>query len=133
MRSFSEDPALRPPPWQPLVFKGYLATATLHHDRVDIRRSRLAKLGGNKDATVALADVVRIVSKEPTLLVNGYVFLATESDPGPLRGFAARPAGQVAGNPHTIMFTLARAKAFAAFLESADATWRANGGGAVGA
>lgn len=103
--------------------------ATLHHDRVEIRRSRLSKLGGDKDATVALADVTKILSKEPTLLMNGYVFLATDGDPGRLRGFAGRPAGQVAGNPHTVMFTLAQSKAFAAFLESADATWRANGAG----
>ncbi len=123
---FSEDPALRPPPWQPLTFKGHTATATLHQDRVEIRRSRLGKLGGHKDATVALADVVKILSREPRLLVNGYVFLATDAAPGRLRGSASRPAGQIAGNPHTVMFAWAQWKSFAAFLESADATWRAN-------
>lgn len=125
---FREDPALRPPPWQPLTFKGHLATAAIHQDRVEIRRSRLGKLGGNKDAAVTLADVVGILSKEPTPLVNGYVFLATDADPARLRGFAARPAGQIAGNPHTVMFTWGQWKSFAAFLESADATWRANRG-----
>ncbi|MGW0551133.1 hypothetical protein [Streptomyces altiplanensis] len=91
-----------------------------------IRPCRLGKLGGNKGVTAALADVVKILSREPTPLVNGYVFLATDAGPGRPRGFASRPAGQIAGNPHTVMFAWARWKSFAAFLESADATWRAN-------
>ncbi|MGR8007077.1 hypothetical protein [Streptomyces hypolithicus] len=131
MTAFAKDPALRPPPWQPLTFKGWTATAVLHHDRVEFRRSRLAKLGGNTDATVAFSDVSRIVGKPPSLLVNGWVFLAMEADPDQLRSWADRPAKQIAGNPHAIMFTLARATSYAAFLASAEATWRATGGRAA--
>ncbi|WP_093797551.1 hypothetical protein [Streptomyces sp. Wb2n-11] len=75
---------------------------------------------------MALTDVVKILSREPTLLVSGYVFLATDAGPGRLRDSASRPAGRIAGNPHTVVFTWTQWKSFTGFLESADATWRAN-------
>ncbi|MFI2357344.1 hypothetical protein ACH5AG_22005 [Streptomyces anulatus] len=67
------------------IFKGYVATVTLHAGRAEIKRKLMGKVTGSRDAVIPLADVIKVQSKEPTRLVNGYVQLATEEDRGQLR------------------------------------------------
>lgn len=114
---------------EPTVFKAHLATVTLHPDRVEIRRSRMAKIAGNKDNTIPLRDVIKIQSTDPTLAINGHVHLATEEDRGRLTAFTTAPQKQIAGNPRAIMFTYMQRDRMAKLLAAVDAAWRAVGPG----
>ncbi|WP_282084046.1 hypothetical protein [Streptomyces tendae] len=110
-------------PSGPLVFKGYMATATLHVDRVEFKRPLVARLGGNRSGTVLLADVLKILRKEPTRLVNGHVHLLTAEDDGSLRTASMSPEKTVAGNPRAIMFTWQQQERYGQFLTAVEEAW----------
>lgn len=110
-------------PGSPQTFKGYTAVATLYPDRVEITRNFMAKLAGNKDTVVPLADVIKPLSQEPTRLLNGYVFFATSEDPPQLRAMASVPQKQIAGNRRSILFTWNQRDTWAKFRAAVDAAW----------
>ncbi|AJP04762.1 hypothetical protein TU94_28265 [Streptomyces cyaneogriseus subsp. noncyanogenus] len=107
-------------PVGPLAFKGYMASALLYEDRVEFKRPLVARLGGNRSGTVLLRDVLKVLSREPTRLVNGHVHLLTAEDPGQLRAWADAPVKQVAGNPRAIMFTWGQRDTYTKFLTAVE-------------
>ncbi|MEV7225369.1 hypothetical protein AB0N98_36550 [Streptomyces sp. NPDC093681] len=109
---------------EPRVFKGYMATATLHEDRVDFKRPLVARLRGNRSSTVLLGDVLKILRREPTRLVNGHVHLLTAQDDGSLRAASMSPAKTVAGNPRAITFTWQQRERYADFLAAVEQAWQ---------
>lgn len=117
------------PPSYPLTFKGHLATAVLHADRVEFRRRWVARLGGNRSGTVLLADVLKVDAVEPTGWVNGYVHLITAADTGRLRAASRQSQQAMAGNPRTIMFSYGQRETYAEFAAAVEAAWRALGSG----
>lgn len=105
----------------PQSFKGHMATAVLHADRVEFRRRWIARLGGNRSGSVLLADVLKVHQVEPTGFVNGHVHLMTAADPGAVRTLQSTPSQQPAGNPRTIMFTVNQRETQAAFVAAVEA------------
>ncbi|QQM45151.1 DUF4429 domain-containing protein [Streptomyces liliifuscus] len=104
-----------------------MATATVFPDRVVFKRSRLARLGGNRSGEVLLAAVVAVNVVEPTGWVNGYVHLQTAADAGPLRVVSKAQQQAVAGNPRTIMFSYGQRETFKEFTAAVQAAWEAQG------
>ncbi|MFF3788915.1 hypothetical protein ACFYXW_02480 [Streptomyces sp. NPDC001981] len=109
----------------PQTFKGFNAKVTLHADRVEIKRALTAKIGGAKDAVIMLTDVVEPLSKAPTRMLNGYVYLATNPDPEHLRIWADAPRTKIGGNPQAILFTWWQREAQAEFMTALEAARRA--------
>ncbi|MFJ9131280.1 hypothetical protein ACIRJS_45115 [Streptomyces sp. NPDC102340] len=114
------------------VFKGYVATATLYADRAEIKRKLMGKMTGARDSVIPLRDVIKVQSKEPTRLVNGYVQLATEQDRGQLRIATAEAQKAIANNSRTVLFTWNQREAHAAYLAAATAGVQAQGGNPFG-
>jgi hypothetical protein len=91
----------------PLHFKGYLATVSLYPDRIQIDRTLMGRINGNRPARIQWQQqLVGVDFLEPTRLVNGHIHFATATDP---RGLTATGRGNrmaaAAKNPHSIMFT----------------------------
>ena len=107
------------------MFKGWLASAVVHADRVEFRRRWVARLGGNRSGSVLLDEVLKIHRVEPTRLVNGHVHLMTAADGGAARVLAPALDQTPAGNPRTIMFTWGQRETYAAFVATAEEAWRA--------
>lgn len=116
MADFSKAPAPAPQ-----VFKAYLSTVTIHQDRIEVKRPRLAKIGGNRDAVIPIADVIIVQVKDPTKLVNGHVFLETIEDHKSVTVWSTDNSKQVAGNPHAVMFTWQKRDRFNAFVAAIQA------------
>jgi hypothetical protein len=112
----------------PQQYKGYAATVTLHAERAEIKRKLMGKLTGAKDCVIPLRDVLKVVSKEPTRLMNGYVQLATEDDRGQLAIATAEAEKARANNSHTVLFTWNQRETYAAYLAAATAAVQAQGG-----
>jgi Protein of unknown function (DUF4236) len=98
-----------PPPagTRPLRFKGYMATVSLYPDRIQIDRTFMGRMNGNRSTGVQWPQqLVSVDFLEPTRLVNGHIHFATAADP---RGLTATGRGNrmaaAARNPHAIMFT----------------------------
>ena len=95
-----------PPGTPPLLFKGYLATATLLPDRIQIDCKPMGRINGNRSTSIPWQHLVGADFLDPTRLVNGHVHFAIASDP---RGLTATGGGDrmaaAARNPHAIMFT----------------------------
>ncbi|KPC86567.1 hypothetical protein ADL35_09740 [Streptomyces sp. NRRL WC-3753] len=106
------------------MFKGYMATVTLREDRVDFKRSLVARLGGNRSSTVLLGDVLKIPRREPTRQVNGHIHLLTAQDDGSLRAASMSPEKTVAGNPRAIMFTWQQRQGHADFFAAVEQAWQ---------
>lgn len=106
-----------------------MATAVLYPDRVEFKRSPLARLGGNRSGTVLLADVLKIHAVEPTGWINGHVHLQTAADAGPLRVASRSSQQAVGGNPRTIMFRIGQRDTFTKFVAAVEAAWRVQGSG----
>lgn len=109
----------------PQTFKGFNAKVTLYEDRVEIKRALTARVGGARDCVVVLADLVQPLSKAPTPIINGYVFLATDPDPAHLSHWADAPKTRIGGQPQAILFTWFQRSAQAEFLAALDTAWRA--------
>lgn len=96
----------RPPDAPPLTFKGYLASVTLHPDRVQIDRTRTGRINGNESTAIPWRQLTGIDFLDPSLMINGHVHFVTVADP---RGLTATGHGNrmaaAARNPHAIMFT----------------------------
>lgn len=120
---------LSKPPSEPTPFKGYMATAVLHPDRVEFRRSPLARLGGSRSGTVLLADVLKVHHVAPTRFVNGWVHLMTAEDPAVLRAGSMTAGQQPAGNPRVILFTWFQRDTFVKFVAAVEQAWRVQGPG----
>lgn len=90
---------------EPLTFKGQLATLTITPGIAEISRRAIGKLGGARDATIHLVNVVSVQCKEPTRLVNGYLYFADATDPKRIVAWSTDTRKQVAGNSHAIMFS----------------------------
>ncbi|PPS71987.1 hypothetical protein BV882_20200 [Streptomyces sp. 46] len=114
------------------VFKGYVATVTLYADRAEIKRKFMGKVTGAKDSVIPLGDVIKVQSKEPTRLVNGYVQLATEQDRGQLRIATAEAQKAIANNSRTVLFTWNQRETYAAYLAAVTAGVQAQGGNPFG-
>jgi hypothetical protein len=121
------------PPPAPQTFKGYVATVTLHPDRAEIKRKMMGKITGAKDAVIPLVDVIKVHSKEPTRLVNGYVQLSTEQDREHLRIATAAAEKAIANNSRTVLFTWNQRDTYAAYLAAATAAVQTQGGNPFGA
>ncbi|MFD6417033.1 protein kinase [Streptomyces sp. NPDC060194] len=130
----TQSAALAPHPLRPVtpyppstvelgIFKGYMAVATLHSDRVEIRRSRIAKLAGHKDSTTYFSSVLKPHEKPATPLVNGYVHLATENDPPHLRLSTGDNSKSWVNNERSILFTWNQRDTQASFLAAVLGTW----------
>ncbi|GGQ90251.1 hypothetical protein ACH4NV_01000 [Streptomyces althioticus] len=116
----------------PQVFKGYVATVTLYADRAEIKRKLMGKVSGARDSVIPLGDVIKVQSKEPTRLVNGYVQLATEQDRGQLRIATAEAQKAIANNSRTVLFTWNQRETYAAYLAAVTASVQAQGGNPFG-
>lgn len=116
----------------PSVFRGYVASVTLHADRAEIKRKIMGKMTGAKDSVTPLRDVIKVLSKEPTRLVNGYVQLATEQDRGQLVIATAQTEKAIANNSRTVLFTWNQRETYAAYLAAATAGIQAQGGNPCG-
>ncbi|MFJ6392885.1 hypothetical protein ACIQJT_35420 [Streptomyces sp. NPDC091972] len=123
------EPAPQP---EPQVFKGYVATVTLYADRAEIKRKLMGKVAGARDSVIPLGDVIKVQSKAPTRLVNGYVQLATERDRGQLRIATAEAQKAIANNSRTVLFTWNQRQTFAAYLAAVTAGVQAQGGNPFG-
>jgi hypothetical protein len=110
------------------VYKGYTATVTLYADRAEIKRKFMGKVGGAKDCVIPLDDVIKVQSKEPTLLVNGYVQLATAQDRD-ARGELPRAN---AGNSRTVLFSWNQRETYAAYLTAVTTRVQVQGGNGCG-
>lgn len=117
---------------EPQVFKGYVATVTHYADRAEIKRKLMGKVTGAKDSVIPLRDVIKVLSKEPTRLVNGYVQLATEQDRGRLVIATAEAEKAMANNSRTILFTWNQRQTYAEYLAAATAGVQAQGGNPLG-
>ncbi|MFD5492261.1 hypothetical protein ACFWH4_04805 [Streptomyces sp. NPDC127091] len=120
------------PQSEPQVFKGYVATVTLYADRAEIKRKLMGKITGVKDSVISLRDVIKVLSKEPTRLVNGYVQLATDQDRGQLAIATAEAEKAIANNSRTVLFTWNQRQTYAAYLAAATASVQAQGGNPFG-
>jgi hypothetical protein len=92
---------------RPLRFKGYLATVTLYPDRIQIDRTFMGRINGNRSTNIQWQQqLIGVDFLEPTRLVNGHIHFATAAEP---RGLTATGGGNrmaaAARNPHAIMFT----------------------------
>ncbi|MFJ8598062.1 hypothetical protein ACIREM_04900 [Streptomyces shenzhenensis] len=105
------------------TYKGFNAKVTLYDDRVEIKRGLTARIGGTEDCVVALTDLVQPLSKSPTPLLNGYVFLATDSDPAHLKYWADAPKTKIGGQRQAILFTWFQRSAQADFLAALLEAW----------
>ncbi|MFF2780901.1 hypothetical protein ACFVU3_39155 [Streptomyces sp. NPDC058052] len=113
------------------VFKGYVATVTLHADRAEIKRKLIGKVSGARDCVIPLKDVIKVHFKEPSRLVNGYVQLATEQDRGQLRIATAEAQRAIANNSRTVIFTWNQRETYAAYVEAVTAAVQAQGRGVL--
>jgi hypothetical protein len=102
----SVQPQLPPAGMLPLTVKGYLAKITLYPDRIQIDRTFIGRMNGNKSTSILWQQVVGVDFLDPTPLINGHIHFASAADP---RGLTATGSGNriaaVARNPHAIMFT----------------------------
>ncbi|KAB1149227.1 hypothetical protein F7R91_05570 [Streptomyces luteolifulvus] len=117
---------------EPQAFKGYAATVTLYADRVEIKRKLMGKMTGARDSVIPLRNVIKVLSKEPTRLINGYVQLATEQDRGRLVIVTREAEKAIANNSRTILFTWNQRQAYAAYLAAVTAGVQAQGGNPLG-
>jgi hypothetical protein len=117
---------------EPQVFKGYVPTVTLYADRAEIKRKLMGKVTGARDSVILLSDVIKVQSKEPTRLVNGYVQVATEQDRGQLRIATAEAQKAIANNSRTILFTWSQREIYAAYLAAVTVGVQAQGGNPFG-
>ncbi|MFE9856526.1 hypothetical protein [Streptomyces sp. NPDC005780] len=111
----------------PRTFHGFNAKAILHGDHVEIRRQLLAEVGGAKDVSLALSDIVKPLSKAPTLMVNGSVYLATDPDPDQLSYWTDAPRTKIASAQNAILFTWWQRhvqRDFVSAVEEALRAWR---------
>ncbi|MBC3843488.1 DUF4236 domain-containing protein [Streptacidiphilus sp. 4-A2] len=99
-------PQIPPATMRPIAFKGYLATVTLHPDHIDITRTFMGKITGNRSGSVPWTQIVAVDFLEPTVAKNGHIHFATALDP---RGLTSTGNGNrmaaSARNPHAVMFT----------------------------
>jgi hypothetical protein len=112
-RRFTVVPRI-PLAWQlPVSVKGYLATVTLHQGGIQIDRTPMGRVNGNRSAAIAWPELAGIDFLKPTLFRNGHVHFATAADP---RGLTATGRGNrmaaAARNPHAIMFTWQQRRAY---------------------
>ncbi|MFJ7593477.1 hypothetical protein ACIQZO_40135 [Streptomyces sp. NPDC097617] len=120
------------PPSAPQTFKGYLATVTLHAGHAEIKRKLAGKLTGAKDSVISLADVIKVISKPPTRLVNGYVQLATSADQGQLVVATAEREKAIVNNSRTVLFTWSQRETYERYFDAATTGVRQQGGNPLG-
>ncbi|GAA1807942.1 hypothetical protein [Actinomadura chokoriensis] len=90
---------------EPRTIKAHLATVTLHGNRVEIHRSGLARMAAERYTVIPLADIVQVQWKDPTMLVNGCVFMATAEDVKTVKALGTTKETAIGGNSHTVLFT----------------------------
>ena len=89
----------------PLVFKGYLATVSLHSDRVDITRSFMGKITGNRSQSIPWQHIIAVDFRDPNTATNGYVHFVCPGDPRGLTGLGSgNRMAATARQPHALMF-----------------------------
>jgi hypothetical protein len=102
----------------PQELKAFGATAVLYGDRVEIRRRGLARFAAQTKLTVIpLADVVQVQWRDPSMVTNGCVFLATNEDVKTVRLATLTSERNMGGNPHVVVFSLRQRRAFAEFRQ----------------
>jgi hypothetical protein len=89
-----------------LEAKGYLGSISVSASGIEVRRSKLGRLAGNRSSTISWEQLAAIDFLAPNIVRNGYVHFVTAGEP---RGLSATGRGNrlaaVARNPHTVMFT----------------------------
>jgi Protein of unknown function (DUF4236) len=104
-----------PPPagTPPIPAKGYLATVVLFPGWIQINRTFMGRINGNRSARIPWPELVGVDFQEPTWKMNGHIHFATAADP---RGLSANGSGNrmaaAARNPHAIMFTWQQRNAY---------------------
>ncbi|MFD7731575.1 hypothetical protein ACFV6F_14455 [Kitasatospora phosalacinea] len=86
----------------------YPGKVIVSEDRVVIRRSLLARLGGAENVTIPVADIVNVVSEVPTPVLNGYTFFETRGPSGSRALPDGTPRRKTFASPHTVAFTAAQ-------------------------
>jgi hypothetical protein len=86
-------------------FRGLNATAFLYSDRVELKKTRTKKLTGAVDVIVPFDDLIRFFSEPPTFWLNGWVYLAVDSDPENLAYWHHPSRWKIGGEPHLIAFS----------------------------
>ncbi|TMR06904.1 hypothetical protein ETD83_02465 [Actinomadura soli] len=97
----------------PRTIKAHQATVTLHADRVEISRRGLGRVASDKHTVIPLAEIVQVQWKDPTVLVNGCLFLATAEDVKTVKPLGASKEKAIGGNPHVVLFTSFQRKRYA--------------------
>jgi hypothetical protein len=105
----------------PVTFKAYLASLTLHQDRVEITRKFMGKIGGARNAVIHLSNVPKVQYKEPSRLINGYIYFADLTDPARITAWNTDTEKQIAGNSHAVMFTWQQRDTFTKARNAIDA------------
>lgn len=89
----------------PLEAKGYLGSISVGASGIEIRRSKVGRVSGNRASIIPWEQLIAIDFLDPNIVRNGYVHFVTRGDP---RGLAATGRGNrlaaVGGNPRAVMF-----------------------------
>ncbi|TDB88336.1 hypothetical protein E1264_11680 [Actinomadura sp. KC216] len=97
----------------PQTIKAHLATVVLHADRVEISRRGLGRVASDAHTVIPLAEIVQVQWKDPTVLANGCVFMATAEDVKTVRALGTSKEKAIGGNPHVVLFTSYQRKRYA--------------------
>ncbi|TDD93326.1 hypothetical protein [Actinomadura rubrisoli] len=97
----------------PQTIKAYQATVTLHAERVAISRRGLGRVASDAHTVIPLAEIVQVQWKDPTMLANGCVFMATAEDVKTVTALGTSKEKAIGGNPHVVLFTSYQRKQYA--------------------
>ena len=104
-------------PQEMSTFKGYLASVALQPDRVDIARTFVGRMNGNRGVSIPWRSIIAVDYRDPTAARNGYVHFVVVGDP---RGLSATGNGNrlatAARQPHALMFTWQQRKRYQRLL-----------------
>ncbi len=62
-------------------------------------------MASDRHTVIPLAEIVQVQWKDPTMLVNGCVFMATAEDVKTVKALGTTKETAIGGNPHTVLFT----------------------------
>lgn len=113
---------------KPLVFTAHLATVTIHADRVEIERPRLARQGGHASTVVPFDEITGFIHRDPTQAASGHVYLADYADTysWSLRQWESASTEKMAANPRAVVFTWEQRERMAEFRAALHAARRAS-------
>ncbi len=105
---------------QSIKFMGFNGSAYVYGDRVELKKRLGQRVGGAIDAVVRFEEMLTPISKHPTLLLNGWVYLPTNSDPEHLAYWSDPPKTKIGKNPQIILFTWGQRKTQEEFIAAVN-------------